>query len=97
MLYKFHTNWIHQNGTSFTATFTDENLARILEKYWLGEMVPNLVERSYLGRRQYGNLSGFLKQYKMHLLHNLKILPKTNICSCAHIDNWMELQMGGGD
>ena len=34
-------------------------------------------------------------QYKIYLLHNLKILPETKICFCAHIDNWMGLQMGG--
>ena len=31
----------------------------------------------------------------MHLLHNLKILPESKIFSCAHIDYWMGLQMGG--
>ena len=44
---------------------------------------------------QSGNLSGFLKQYKMHLLHNLKILPEAKIWSCAHIDDWVGLKFGG--
>ena len=38
-----------------------------------------------------------MKQYKMHLLHNLKILPESKIWSCAHIDDCMGLQIGGGD
>ena len=32
---------------------------------------------------------------EIYLLHNLKILPETKICSCAHIDDCMGLQMGG--
>ena len=45
---------------------------------------------------QSGNLSGFLKQYKVYLLHNLKILPETKICSYAHIGNWIGLKIVGG-
>jgi hypothetical protein len=36
-----------------------------------------------------------LRQYKMHLLHNLKILPESKICSCAHIDDWIGMKFGG--
>ena len=37
----------------------------------------------------------FFKQYKIHLLHNLEIMPESKICSCAQIEDWMGLQMGG--
>ena len=50
---------------------------------------PDLSVRS-------GNLSRFLKQYKMHLLHNLKIRLESEICSYAHVDDWMGLKMGEG-
>ena len=46
---RFHTNWINQNGTSFTSISTDQKLATILEGKWLG-MIPNGVERCFMGR-----------------------------------------------
>ena len=36
-----------------------------------------------------------MKQYKIYLLHNLKILTEAKIWSCAHIDQGMELTFGG--
>jgi len=96
MLYKFHTNWIHQNGTCFTNILADQKLAIILEKYWLSEKVPNLWREVIWVGEQSGIFSELMKQYKMHLLHNLKILPESNIWPCALINDWMGLKFGGG-
>ena len=41
------------------------------------------------------NFSELLKQQKIYLLHNLKILTESNIWPCAHIDDWMGLKFGG--
>ena len=45
---------------------------------------------------QSGNLSELMKQYKIYLLHNMKILTESKIWSCAHIDDWIGLKIGGG-
>ena len=45
---------------------------------------------------QSGIFSELMKQYKMHLFHNLEILPESKNWSCAHIDQDMELKFGGG-
>jgi hypothetical protein len=50
-LYKFHTIWINQNGTSFIQHPTGQNLREIAENKWLDEMSPNFVEIGYMGRR----------------------------------------------
>ena len=49
---------------------------------------------SWVGE-QSGIFSELMKQYKMHLLHNLKILLESKIWPCAHIDQGMELKFGG--
>ena len=36
-----------------------------------------------------------MKQYKIYLLHNLKILTEAKFWSCAHIYQGMELKFGG--
>ena len=50
-LYKFHTNWINQNGISFTVLESGQKLDGILGRNWLNRLSPNLVERCYIGRR----------------------------------------------
>ena len=61
MLKRFHTNWINQNGTSFTNISTDQKLAKILEDKWLDETCPKWVEVSYMGEirpRKIGSHNG---------------------------------------
>ena len=76
------------------------SLTRILQEFWrnVGQVKwCQIWWRYVIGvEAQSGNLSQFLKQYKMHLLHNLKILPKSKIWSCAHIVDCMGLKVGGG-
>ena len=49
---RFHTNWINQNGTSFTNISSDQKLAKILEENWLNGICPNFVELGYIDRRR---------------------------------------------
>ena len=50
MLKKSHTNWPSQTGTCFTNISADQKLGIILVIKWLNEMMPNLVERGFMGR-----------------------------------------------
>ena len=52
ILKRFHTNWINQNGTSFTTISIDQKLAKILEEYWLDETCPKWVEVGYMDNRR---------------------------------------------
>ena len=52
MLKRFHTNWINQNGTSFTNIPTDQKLAEILEGKWINGLSHNFVEGVYMDRRR---------------------------------------------
>ena len=48
---KFGSKQDRINGTSFTAILFVQKLAKILEKYWLDELVPKLVERGFMVMR----------------------------------------------
>jgi len=37
-----------------------------------------------------------MEQYKIYLLHKLKIWTENKNCFCAHIAHWNELNLGGG-
>ena len=58
MLYKFHTNWIHQNGTCFTNILADQKLAKFLEEKWLDETCPKWVDVSYMDNRMPRKIDG---------------------------------------
>ena len=52
MLKRFHTNWINENGTSFTNISTDQKLAKLLEVKWLYGLIPKLVKRVNMDNRR---------------------------------------------
>ena len=76
-------------------------LIRILEKlhrangiiYWAKIWWREFI---YIGG-DLGKSSSILEQDKIYLLHKLKIWTENKNCSCAHIDQWNDLNFGGAN
>ena len=96
MLQKYHTKWTCQNGTCFTNISSVLKLEKNPQGKWLTKMSQILWRWIIWIGEGLEKVSAIMEQDKIHLLHKLKFLTETKNCSCAHIDQLNELNLGGG-